>query len=180
MLAGKTHWAFRPDGMDERFREFLYGSRRRAGAVRLLDTDWPRAPRIRDQLKAYVTDGLLTGKSPVLHELVDHGINAYEKELGTPDKQRILAFARAAEEVFVMRLSGVSLHAGEAQVWRPELGVPLLDWLMIQGGMDTPLEVRRAEVGKAEREAARKAFKRMINPLLPAGWLQGERNGVRG
>lgn len=116
-------------------KDFLYSSRRRANSVRLMDTDWPQASKLRELLLEYVSLLPVQGKEHLLLSSIDRGAVVYEKTLGTkPDPTRLHRFLSAVIDNLSLELSGVRIESPKNNVWTAFSGKPLSIWLVNEGG----------------------------------------------
>jgi hypothetical protein len=116
-------------------KDFLYSSRRRANSVRLMDTDWPQASKLRELLLEYVSLVPVQGKEMLLLSSIDRGAVVYAKTLGTkPDPKRLHRFLTAVIDNLAKELAGLRVDSPKNNTWAPYMGKPLSIWLDTEGG----------------------------------------------
>jgi len=162
-----------PDGVSETLRDFLYANRRRASAIRLMDTDWPQAALLRTMLVEYVSLAIKDGRHALVLRAIDRGALAYEKTLGQkPDWQRMCGFLEAAASTLSLELPGLRVVSERGATWTPFCGQPLQSWLM----REQKCEVRKERPTAEEGERIRRAVFEYLQHQLPLR-LQGVNNG---
>lgn len=155
---------FDSDKSISHLKEFLYSSRRRANSVRLMDTDWPQASRLRERLLEYVSLAPVQGKEMLLLSSIDRGAVVYEKTLGTkPDPNRLHRFLSAVVDNLSKELAGVRVESGRNNVWTPFSGKPLSLWLGAEGGGT----VKKVKPEDGEVLMIRNSILEYINSDLP-------------
>lgn len=153
-----------PDGVTQALRDFLYANRRRASAIRLMDTDWPQAALLRTLLAEYVSIALLDGRHAVVLRAIDRGALAYEKTLGQkPDWERLCGFIDSVISTLALELPGLRVVSSRGHVWTPFSGLPLQSWLAREG----KCEVRREKPEAEEGERIRRAVLDHLEKQLP-------------
>lgn len=153
------------DGVSEALKGFLYANRRRASAIRLMDTDWPQSADLRALLVDYVSLGIKDGRHSVVLSAIDRGALAYEKTLGQkPDWQRLSGFLDIATRSIATELAGTRVVSDRGTTWLPESGCTLQAWL----ARETKGEVRKVRATSEEAERIRVAVMKHISSLLPA------------
>jgi len=153
------------DGVSEALRGFLYANRRRASAIRLMDTDWPQSALLRTMLVDYVSLALKDGRNALVLNAIDRGALAYEKTLGKkPDWHRLCGFLDTASRSLAMELAGTRVVSERGATWTPDSGCTLLSWLHLeQKG-----EVRKERASAEEVERIRIALLTYLSKQLPA------------
>lgn len=149
------------DDVSERFKTFLYANRRRASAIRLMDTDWPQAYLIRQMLVEYVGLVFEDGSHPLVFNAIDRGALGYEKQLGgKPDWQRLACFVDITLSNLSNELAGTSVISPRGHRWAPYSGHPLQGWLLREGSGEIRRQRGHADEGK-----------KIYNAML--GYLEG-------
>lgn len=145
-------------------KDFLYANRRRASAIRLMDTDWPQSARIRTMLVDYAGLALNEGRRSSVFNAIDRGALAYGKILGQkPDWERLCSFIITAANTLAVELAGVRVTSHKGDVWLPESGSSLLAWIM----RETKGEVNRVAPKSGEVERIESAILLYLSSELP-------------
>lgn len=137
-----------PEDMDIAIKNFMYANRRRASAVRLMDTDWPQAHVIRSMLVSYVGLSIESCGNPLVFSAIDRGALSYERRLGTkPDWLRLTGFLEVTIKGIAKELVGLKVVGAKGNVWLPQSGLPLSTWItkekeaqIVRGGNPSPNE----------------------------------------
>lgn len=120
-----------PEEIDEEVKAFMYQNRRRASAIRLMDTDWPQAPTIRAMLVNYAGLHINNGSVPVVLSAIDRGALSYERRLGTkPDWLRLTGFLDVTIKAISKELVGLTVVGTKGNVWHPTSGLALSTWMI--------------------------------------------------
>jgi hypothetical protein len=154
----------RPEMVSDVVKEFLYANRRRASAVRLMDTDWPQAALLRMMLVEYVSIAVGDGCHPLVLNAIDRGALAYERRLGAkPDWTRLSCFVDTALKSLSMELAGLHVVSHRGNHWHPYAGQTLESWLL----REKEGEVRRAKPIQDEGKQIRHALLNYLGDHLP-------------
>ncbi|NLC21629.1 MAG: hypothetical protein GX771_06915 [Halomonadaceae bacterium] len=154
----------RPELVSDAVKEFLYANRRRASAVRLMDTDWPQAALLRMMLVDYVSIAVNDGRNPLVLNAIDRGALAYEGRLGEkPDWTRLSCFVETALKSLSMELAGLHVVSQRGSRWHPYTGQTLEGWLL----KEKEGEVRRSKPIQDEGRRIRHALLSHLGELLP-------------
>jgi len=164
MKAGTlTHQALY-EGTPDTLRTFLYANRRRANAIRLMDTDWPQAEELRKLLVDYAGIGLTIGTNSSALCAIDRGALAYEKTLGQkPDWRRLSRFLDTAIQSLAVDLAGVRVRTSDGEEWKPEFGGTLTAWMKPRESA----ELTREKVTTGEIERIKLALMAYLHDQLP-------------
>lgn len=152
------------DGAAESLKIFLYANRRRASAIRLMDTDWPQAALLRTLLVDYVSLAVADGHNPLVLNAIDRGALAYEKTLGSkPDWRRIDGFLKTAARSLSVELAGMRVISARGSEWQPAQGEPLHEWVRREAKAD----VSWVKPAPGEHERIRQAVLAYLDRHLP-------------
>lgn len=168
-------WHFEP-GQHRRMQTFLADNSRRTVGLRLLDTDWPRAAPIREDLLYLLTDAICAGARPILYEALDCGLIEYRRAVGSRgDYARMHVFIDEIIRVLEHYYNGLRLRAPSVSDWQLQDGRALTIWA------ETLPEASRGKVkfvieepSEAEAEAIRSIIWHVCMRHLPARWFNAD------
>ena len=157
-----------------RMRTFLANNARRNVGLRLLDTDWPSAAKIRSDLLYVVSDNIHTGSLPIVYTAVDVGIVHYRQAVGHGgDYERLRAFLETTERMLIQHTNGLRVEVQNGSSWALQDNVAFTPWAAgLPEAARANAKIRQSTPSEEEARAIRSVFWSICRKYLPTRWFE--------